>query len=71
MGLNIGNFARMIKGDPKYCPPQARSRLCAYQGAVLSQAWCELVLQLLDRIGPLERLSGLIVAGNKVENVRP
>src|SRR5437763_8111998 len=47
-----------------------RSRLCASQRAVLSQAWRELVLQILNGIRPLEWLGGLVVAGNKVENGR-
>lgn len=33
-----------------------------------SQAWCELVFQLLSCVGPRERLGGLVLSGHEVEN---
>src|SRR5260370_6816639 len=45
-----------------------RSRLCRRRLPVSYQAWCELSLQFFNRVGPLEWLGGLVIAGNKILN---
>ena len=46
-----------------------RSRLSALlRRHVSSQARCELVFQLFNRVRPLERLGSLVIANNKVVN---
>src|SRR6266566_3914524 len=50
----------------KYRRAQIRSRLCTRRLHVSYQACCELVFQLLSRVGPLEGLGGLVIASNEV-----
>src|SRR5258708_31331007 len=50
----------------KYRRPQMRSRLGSRRFHVSYQAWCELAFQFFNRVGPLEWLGGLVIAGNKV-----